>query len=545
MDARPGVPELAGWGRLAVGIVRRDRLRLAIWLVAVPAIALPTLSAYAAMSETGAGGQARAALMATPTGTVFGGPGYGLDDYTSGAMIANELLLYLVSAVALAAVTLVVHMTRHEEELGRLELVGAAVVGRRAALAAAVAVVSVEVVAIGLAIGAGMLAIPGLPNVDCLAFGLAIAAVGLAFSAIGALAAQLATTGRGAAAIGVGTVGGAFLLRAFGDTATARDAPDWASWVSPLGWANRTRVFVDLMWWPILLALVFAAGVAWAAWAVAARRDMGAGLAASQPGPARAAKNLLHPSGLVWRRTRGALYGWAGGGAILGLCMGPVMAGLGDYLENNPTIAGLFGVDPRSGLNAAVEAFSAVIVLYMAILMAVFVILGLNQFKADEARGFVELELAGPVSRPRLLGATEATIAMSALLGLAFAGTTYLLVVSTDQNLDPATAPGIGGAVLRAFPGLILTAALASFLVAALPRLAALSWLPLAYSFAHAVLAPAFGWPNWTRYFAPLSAVDLSPGEAIDWRAVAVAGVLAIVLFKAAHVAFKRRDIAT
>ncbi|MDR2252671.1 MAG: hypothetical protein LBD97_02215, partial [Bifidobacteriaceae bacterium] len=258
MAAQSRASQVRGFWKLAHGIVRRDRLRLALWLVAVPGVTAPTLSAYGGMFETKASAQARAAIMATPTGTVFGGPGYGLDDYTTGAMIANELLLYLDITVALAALLLVTHMTRREEETGRLELVGAAPVGRWAPLAAALAVTAAEVTLIGLSLGFGCMAYPSLGKGDCIAFGLAVAGTGLAFTGVGAVAAQVANSGRAAAGLGAAVLGAAFLARAVGDTAAVRGEPAWASWISPLGWANQTRVFVDLRCWPLLLTLAFA-----------------------------------------------------------------------------------------------------------------------------------------------------------------------------------------------------------------------------------------------------------------------------------------------
>jgi ABC-2 type transport system permease protein len=525
------------------GIVRRDRLRLAIWLLAVPLVTVPTLSAYGGMFETEASAQARAAVMGTATGTVFGGPGYGLDHYTTGPMIANELLLYLDITVALAAILLTVHLTRREEETGRLELVGAAAVGRRAPLAAAMAVVAAEVALIGLALGFGSMLYPDLGKADCLAFGLVIAATGLAFTGVGAVAAQIAGSGRGAAGLGAAALGAAFLLRAAGDTATVQGGSDWASWVSPLGWANRTRVFVDTRWWPILLPFAFALVAGAAAWLLAGRRDAGAGLVATQRGPARADKTWLSLSGLAWRRTRGGLFGWAGGALALALAMGPVISDMRDYLADNPVMAAVLGVDPAAGLGSVVEGFSALLVLYMAMLMAAYAITAVNALHGEETESLVSRQLAEPVRRWRLLAAWEATAAFGALLGTALAGVAYLLVVAMGGDVEWDVSLGIGTSALRAFPGLVLTVALAAFLVAAAPRWTALSWVPFAYSFVYVILGPVLDLPDWCRYLSPLSAVPYSAAEATDWGGVGGLLVVAAALLWAAHRRFRARDL--
>jgi ABC-2 type transport system permease protein len=534
---------LTGFWKLARGIVRRDRVRLLVWLVAVPAVTIPSLGAYGEMFETPQSAAARAALMATPTGTVFGGPGYGLDHYTTGAMIANELLLWLNLTVALAAILLVVHMTRREEETGRLELVGAAAVGRQAPLAAALAVAGAEVALIGLALGLGCLVYPDLGLGNCLAFGLAIAANGLAFLAVGAVAAQIASTGRAAGGLASACLGLAFLARAAGDWAAVRGEPDWASWLSPLGWAARTRVFVDLRWWPILLMVAFALVVGAVAWRLAARRDAGAGLVPARPGPAAAAKSLANPSGLVWRRTRGSFLGWAGGATLLALAMGPVMGSLGGYLEDNPLMAEVLGVDPQAGLEALTEGFSGVIVLYTAMLMGAYAITALNQLRADELAGLAARALAEPVSRLRLLGASQVTVGACALMGMSLAGIAYCAVVAGDSSMGAEVAGNVAASVLRAFPALVATVALASCLAAGFPRLAALSWAPFAYAFAHMILGQVLGFPAWTRFLSQFTAVPLSPGADFEWGPALVLLALAAGLFWLAHRRFRARDL--
>ena len=78
-----------------------------------------------------------AAVQANPAAVLLSGPGYGLDDYTLGAMVTNEVALAVMVAAAIMSIQLVVRHTRAEEESGRAELVRAGVVGRRAALTAA------------------------------------------------------------------------------------------------------------------------------------------------------------------------------------------------------------------------------------------------------------------------------------------------------------------------------------------------------------------------------------------------------------------------
>jgi ABC-2 type transport system permease protein len=84
-----------------------------------------------------AGLAARAAIMDSPTGVMFGGPRYGLGDYDLGGIMMNEYSSVVMVCLAIMAITTIVHATRAEEESGRAELVAAGVTGRYAPLAAA------------------------------------------------------------------------------------------------------------------------------------------------------------------------------------------------------------------------------------------------------------------------------------------------------------------------------------------------------------------------------------------------------------------------
>ena len=93
-------------------------------------------------------------------------------------------------AVAVLALFLVVRHTRAEEETGRLELLGATVVGRRAPLTAALVVAGGASLAAGAATALGLLAV-GMPAAGSLLMGAGFACLGIAFAAVAGVTAQL------------------------------------------------------------------------------------------------------------------------------------------------------------------------------------------------------------------------------------------------------------------------------------------------------------------------------------------------------------------
>ena len=124
---------------------------------------------------------------------------------------------------------------------------------------------------------------------------------GLVFAGVAAVTAQLTEYARPANGMAFAALGGAFLLRAIGDTATGLS---WLSWLSPIGWAERFQPFAGERWWVLLLPVALLVVLLVAAAALPSG-------ATSAPGcwpPARAgaaAPWLRSPLALAWRLQRG------------------------------------------------------------------------------------------------------------------------------------------------------------------------------------------------------------------------------------------------
>lgn len=131
---------LAGTWTLAAFALRRDRIWVPAWVLGLVASVLVMALSLPATYKDAAERQARADLMSNPAAIAMGGPEIGVDNYTFGAMMTNELLGFVAIFVALMNVLLVVRHTRAEEEAGRTELIRSGVTGRAAPLASTVLV---------------------------------------------------------------------------------------------------------------------------------------------------------------------------------------------------------------------------------------------------------------------------------------------------------------------------------------------------------------------------------------------------------------------
>jgi len=178
-------------------------------------------------------------------------------------MVRDYVLVAVLAA--LMSTFAVVRHSRQGEETGRAELVGAAVVGRGAGLAAALVVTVAANAVLALAL-AFALVIAGQPAAGSLAAGAAVAAVGVAFAGVAAITSQLATSTRGASGLSAAVLGSAFLCAGVGNAAGSVDASGtgvtsaWPAWLSPIGWGQQMRPFGGDNWWPLVAVVLFFAG---------------------------------------------------------------------------------------------------------------------------------------------------------------------------------------------------------------------------------------------------------------------------------------------
>ena len=331
---------LSGTGRLIRLILRRDWLKLLIWVFITVAVPIGVASSFKELYPTAAAIQAYAReSMATPAAVGMLGLVYA---QTLGGLVAWRTGLNSAILIAPVSLLFIIRHTRTEEEAGRRELVGATAVGRSAPLTAALGVVLGADLLIGLLIAAG-LAAQGLPAAGSLALGLSAASSGWVFAALAAAAAQLTTSPGPARGMALGGFGLAYVLRAVGDAASLNAQPDWASWLSPLGWVRFTRAFAGEQWGVFALLLGLTAVLAAAAYRLSERRDLGAGLLPARPGPAGAAPQLSTPLGLAWRLNRGGLVAWTAAAALFGILLGSTGSTFNNFVDGPRRRAGCGG----------------------------------------------------------------------------------------------------------------------------------------------------------------------------------------------------------
>jgi ABC-2 type transport system permease protein len=526
---------LAGTARLIRFILRRDRIRLSVWVLAIALSVMGSVASFAETYPTAADRQTRAEVLDNPGTQLFIGPGYGFDNYTYGAMTANEMLPLTAVAVALMSVFLVVRHTRSEEEKGRTELVRAATVGRLAPLTATVTVVVGAQLMLAALLTVGLPAsLDGLSTGGSLAFSAALAGVGVVFAGVAALAAQLTVGARSAIGIASMALGGAYLLRSVGDiTDTA------LTWVSPFGWATEMRAYVDERWWPLLLSVALAAGTVTAAVAINRRRDVGFGIIADRPGPATAPRTLGSPFGLALRLQRATLFWWGISLFLLGLVYGGAAQEAAGLYED---IDALKDYLVRIGAADPADQYLALTASISALIAVAYVIQSALRARSEESALLAEPVLATPVSRRAWLGShLMMALGGSVVLLLAFGlGTGIARAIGVG---DVGELPRLMSAALAYAPALWVFGGLATALFGLVPRAVAAVWGVFAVIVFVGFLGPILQLPDWTYDLSPLEHVSTLPVAEFSVIPELVLTAISAVLVSVGLVAFRRRDL--
>ncbi|HVJ97284.1 MAG TPA: hypothetical protein VNC41_10690, partial [Acidimicrobiia bacterium] len=297
--------------------LRRDRVRIVVWITAIVLLVVTTVQSIKGLYPTQLDlDKAAAASQDNVAAIIFNGPPQGLN--TVGGQVAFQTGTFGLILMGLMSVFMLGRLTRGEEEAGRAELLRSLPIGRHSLPAAALATVAAMNLVTGALVTLALIAFD-LPVTGSVVFGLSFTLFGLFMAAVTAVAAQVSENTRVVYGIGGLVIGVSFVVRAVGDINDGT-----LSWLSPIGWAQKARPFAGEMWWPFLLLVAATALAAWLAIVLSRRRDLGAGLVPPRAGRAHAAPSLGTPIGLATRLQRGALLGWSAGLIVLAVAYGSI-----------------------------------------------------------------------------------------------------------------------------------------------------------------------------------------------------------------------------
>jgi ABC-2 type transport system permease protein len=532
--------------RLILTMLRRDRIQLLLWVASIGLLLLATASAVITEFDTdeerrlivavAAANPALRFLRAAPDGVGVGSV-FFFQGFTFIAVLAGLMSTFSV-----------VRNTRAEEETDRAELLASLPVSRRAALGAALAVAALAN-AVLAAVCAAVLLLVGFDATGAVLTGITVGAVGLTFTGIAALAAQVMPTARGANGVSSAAVGLAYVVRGVADALGEPNAgltatsTSWVSWLSPIGWGQKVHPFGAQNAAPLVLCVAAAGvGAAAALW-MRGRRDLGASLVRESPGSPHATALGRTAVGHAWNVQRPSLIGWAGGTGVLAALAGFLAPTVADAAAENTALSGLLDRFGTGTGGDTLDVFVTAILGICGVLAAGAGVHAVIRLHAEEASGRIESLLAVPLSRAGwMIGHTIVAVVSIVVVCVVAGVAAGLAFVVGGAEAD--RVPSSLGATLAQVPAALTLVGVVLLVFAVLPRFTtALGWGVFLLALVFGQFGALLRLPEWMQKLSPfrhtsaLPLEEFEPGPAV---LLAVVGVLAAAV---AVVVFRRRDV--
>lgn len=538
---------LTGTGRLLRLSLRLERVRLPIWIMAnvgLIAITLPQLLAtyntepkrllYATTSASSAVTRLLNSALAGPS---------------PGDIAVVEIFMLGTLLIALMNIFMMTRHTRQEEETGRYEVIGSMQVGRQASLTAALILAGIANLLTGGLI-LGVFLINGYDTAGSIAFSASLACVGMVFAGVAAVTAQLFESTRTSNSMAGLIFGIAFVIRGLGDVfgqlipGGTGVTPNALSWFSPLGWITNMRPFAGTRWWVIGLFAAAVVGTIATAYALLARRDVGAAIFAPKLGKAHATPGLLRPFGLIWRLNRTSTIAWGISIILSGATIGAVAHEFTKLIAENEEMQRALA--QLGGTTNVTDVIFSVMFMMIGVAVSGYALQIMTRVRTEEVSGRLELLLSHPRSRHGWLMGYVVYALMTSAIILAAAGFATGLVYIWVSGSTSTSLSGLSRATLVYSPAVAVLMSAAIVVFGKLPRaFVAFSWTMLAACLLLFQLGALLKLPQWVLDLSPFSHLMAIPADNISFKPVLIQSVIALALGAIGFILFRRRDIST
>ncbi|MFD1037750.1 ABC transporter permease [Virgibacillus byunsanensis] len=522
-------------GRLSRLIVRRDRIRIPLWLIGISFFTLMVPIAFTDLYGSQQDRDVMAVTMENPAMTAMVGPG-DLENYTIGAMTTHQMLLMTALVVGLMSILFVTRHTREDEEDGRIEMIRSLPVGRLSNLNATLFVLGVTNIIVALITGFGLYGL-GIESMDLegsLLYGAALGVTGIFFAGVTALFAQLSESSRGTIGYSIAVLIVAYLVRAIGDVSN-----EALSWISPLGWVTKAEAYSTNNWWPILLMIGVSIILFILANYLNVIRDLEAGFLPSKPGRKYAHVFLQNPIGLALKLQRTGIIAWAIGIFVMGASYGSILGDLESFFEGNEIMEQMLGSSEDYTLT---EQFIPMLMIVMSLLSTIPPLMAMNKLYGEEKKGRIEHILGRSVSRTRLM-ASYLTISLVngfVMLSLAAIGLWSAGNIVMEEGFEFGM---IYGAALVYYPAMLVMISITVFLIGFIPKLTSFIWLYVFYSFIVLYMGSLFQFPEWVGKLSPFGYIPQLPIADMDFMQLSIMVIITALIMIFGFIAYNKRDI--
>ena len=503
-----------------------------LWLVSVAGTFALTAWSIASLYNT-------PEKIATYADSIAGGALYAINGKveginTLGGVIQDEFAFMGAFLLPLLGISLIARATRREEEAGRLELLLSGRIDRLSPLTGALLWTWATIAA--LCVAFFVVLIPtDFPTSGAALYTFSLGGLAFVFAAFAAVAAQATLHSRGVYISSLAALVVAYVLRGVGDATGT-----WVTWLSPLGWQEKTAATGGQHWWVLTLPLIAGLTLSGLALVLNGRRDLGSALIQSSGGPAEASAMLKSPLGFALWLHRPTQIAWLAGSVVLAVMMGVLAQDVIDAFTSNQQIADMIGAN----VDHPEDAFAAMVQLYIALIGFGYAIQAVSTLRREEAAGRLETVLSGARSRTAWLGIQLAVITAGLVVIVVIASATFAACTALSMG-SGAELTRLFASGLAYLPAELLVLGLAALMFGAFARYFSVLWGYYAVVAFLAFLGNAIKLPSLLVDLAPTTHVGDPPQGPVETAGLIVMSVAALTLIAVAFRGFSRRDIPT
>ena len=538
--------KMTGTWQLIKLILRRDRIKLPIWILS---ISLFLLYMIPLLKNSYGTPESLQTLYDTfrinPAGLLLTGM---MDAPTFGALFTIETVLWWGFAIIFMNTLLVIRHTRQNEETGAQELIMSTNVHRNASAVAVIIVAFFANLILGILIALGMITLSDgdalWSNSQVLLYSSGMTLLGFVWAIIALIVAQLVESARSVNGILAGLIGISFLLRGIGDflgqiNSAGLVQPNWISNLSPFGWIQATRSLTFPDWQPLLIPIIFIIIALPIAFVMLNRRDIGSGLLPSRKGRACAGIFRRSALGLTCYLQRNIFFGWLIGVISMTAICGALVSQMSNVYDSSPQLAQV--ISAMGGTGAQIPVFLSAMLMIVILMTIAYAIQSSSKLKSEEFSGHLENLITTKLSRIGWLLRHFFVILTGILIILIVAGFTLGLATNlSGENVN------IGEYILAAlsyFPVVSIFAAGYICLFGLFPRIAGLLiWIYFGFVTFVSWIGELINLPKWLNNFSPLHYVASAPAENIKIQPLIIIALIAIILTIIGIVSWRQRD---
>ncbi|OFA12555.1 hypothetical protein LASUN_04930 [Lentilactobacillus sunkii] len=519
--------------------LKRDWIKITAWLIVLVgvfvAVAAKFDGIYGTTKQIGAiSSTLRSKAMVALIGSVPDG------HLTTAIIFTSEMAVFWGLFIIIFNYSLAVGSSRGQEESGLTEMVlGGHPVGRLAPLMAAALELLIANGLFALITGAGTM-IANLPGSDINGTWLsavAIAAVGWAFGMIALVFSQLVADSHNVSMYNYAFLGIVYLIRMMTDVSN----PDY-TWISPLGWLEKTEIYTNNNWWPVVVLAALGVVAFFGAVALNANRDIDAGIIHVNPG-SRRSRFLRGPATLlVWNQKSLTIF-WVVGMAVLGASYGSVFDSIGKIFNTSPTIQKVLGQTAvRHIEQSQVLSFIGLLGIIFSLLAVIAGVMIVNRLVTEERRRYLQMVMTKPQGRTYIL-AVYVVFGLILAAGLLFVALISAMGAGNVVMKHPIAFKYFWQTFVANLPAIAVFMALMVGLVGVYPRLRSLVWAYLGISFLISYFGNLMDLSKSVLKISPYYWTKKVPIESINTTPLIWMLVIAAVLIVIGFVGYKNRDL--